>query len=166
MNAPHPADQHPVSAPQPDDSAPPEPTAGEAEPPPPPPDLPVEHAVAFGVEGYDPDDPWNAALYVEADNVLTVLPLTPKTLEGLLGSLSEVDQAQRSALGATNERTTDVDDEEADRPKAMQRVAHAARVMTGNQPVYRLWNTSTRGRVIIIGAAVLFVLIGVILSVL
>lgn len=134
----------------------------ESGPPPPPDDLPVESAVAFGVEGYDPADPWNASLYVETQNVLTVLPLTPKTLDGLLGTLMEVNHAQRSALGVTDE-SPDADDAE-ERPGAIQRMTRVARLATGSQPVNRLWNTSTRGRVIIIGFVVLFVLIGVILS--
>lgn len=131
-------------------------------PPPPPDDLPVEPAVAFGVEGYDPADPWNASLYVETANVLSVLPLTPKTLDGLLGTLMEVNHAQRSALGVTEE-SPEADDAE-ERPGAIQRMTRVARLATGSQPVNRLWNTSTRGRVIIIGFVVLFVLIGVILS--
>lgn len=130
------------------------------EPPPPPADLPVEPAVAFGVEGYDPDDPWNASLYVESANLVTVLPLTPKTLEGLLGTLMEVNRAQRTALGVTDEASDDA----AERPGAIARVTRVARLATGSQPVSRLWNASTRGRVIIIGCVVLFVLIGVILS--
>lgn len=135
----------------------------EAEAPPPPPDLPVEPAVAFGVEGYDPSDPWNASLYVETANVLTVLPLTPKTLDGLLGTLMEVNHAQRTALGVSDE-PADPDSAEHERAGAIRRLTRAARVATGSQPVTRVWNTSTRGRVIIIGFVVLFVLIGVILS--
>jgi hypothetical protein len=127
-------------------------------------DLPWDEATAYGVEGYDPDDPWNAVLCVESDRSVTILPLTPKSLDQLVGSLVEVREAQRSALGmSASEDENDVVREA--RPGALRQVAHAAQLATGSAPVSRLWQTSTRGRVIIIGGAVVFVALGIIASV-
>lgn len=127
-------------------------------------DLPWDEATAYGVEGYDPDDPWNAVLCVESDRSVTMLPLTPKSLDQLVGSLVEVREAQRLALGMS----TSEDEGELvrnERPGALRQVASAAQLATGSASVSRLWQTSTRGRMIIIGGAVLFVALGIIASV-
>jgi hypothetical protein len=127
-------------------------------------DLPWDEATAYGVEGYDPDDPWNAILCVESERSVTMLPLTPKSLEQLVGSLAEVRDAQRVALGMSPSE----DESElirGARPGALRQVAQAAQLATGSAPVSRLWQTSTRGRMIIIGGAVLFVALGIIASV-
>jgi hypothetical protein len=127
-------------------------------------DLPWDEATAYGVEGFDPDDPWNAILCVESERSVTMLPLTPKSLEQLVGSLAEVRDAQRVALGMSPSE----DESElirGARPGALRQVAQAAQLATGSAPVSRLWQTSTRGRMIIIGGAVLFVALGIIASV-
>lgn len=126
-----------------------------------PDDLPVEEAIAYGIEGFDPDDPWNAVMCVESERAVTVLPLTPKNLDLLVGRLAEVREAQRAALGVPSSE----DAVPGDRPSALQHVAHAARVATGSAQVARLWHTSLRGRLIIIGGAVLFVLLGLVASI-
>jgi hypothetical protein len=128
-----------------------------------PSDLPVEEATAYGVEGFDPDDPWNAVLCVESERAVTVLPLTPKNLDLLVERLDEVREAQRAALGVPSPRGAGPDDR--DRPSALQQLAQAARVATGSAHVARLWQTSPRGRLIIVGGAVLFVLLGLIASI-
>src|SRR5690606_3702925 len=132
------------------------------------PELPMDAATAVSVEGYEQDDPWNSALCVEATTAVTVLPLTPKTPGGLLEMLSEVDHAQRAALGI-GPRAEDVGDGDEALPddetgSRGQRFASAARVVTGSMPVARLWNASTRGRVIIIVGACLFVVLGVLFA--
>ena len=133
--------------------------------------LPLEEATAYGVEGYDPDDPWNAVLCVESERAVTVLPLTPKSLGELVSSLAEVQDAQRFALGADGlggvEGVGSVEGVEGRRGerRAFRNVADAARFATGSAPVARLWQTSMRGRLIIIAGAVLFVVIGIVASV-
>ena len=126
-------------------------------------DLPLEEATAYGIEGFDPDDPWNAVLCVESERAVTVLPLTPKSLGHLVDTLVEVDAAQRRALGVDPE---DSPSGFGERPRAFSQVSQAARLATGSAPVARLWQTSTRGRIIIIGGAVLFVVFGIVASVL
>ncbi|SDR97471.1 hypothetical protein SAMN04489717_1210 [Actinopolymorpha singaporensis] len=131
-----------------------------------PADLRLEPATAFGVEGYDPADPWNAVLCVENETVATVLPLTPRSLDHLLAGLIAVRDAQRAALGA---EPAPVLDGEAgapldERPGALRQVGNAARLATGSASVARLWNDAGRGRMVIIGGAVLFVLIGFLAS--
>jgi hypothetical protein len=124
--------------------------------------LPLEAATAYGVEGYDPDDPWNAVLCIESERAVTVLPLTPKSLGDLVSSLAEVQDAQRFALGVG-----EIDGgagQRADRAGAFRNVAAAARFATGSAPVARLWQASTQGRLVIIGAVVLFVVIGIVAS--
>lgn len=131
-------------------------------------ELPYVPAVAFGVEGYDPEDPWNAVLCVESDEAVTVLPLTPKTLEGLLGALGEVRAGQRVALRLSpdeEEETYDSEPPPEERQGIFRRVASVARLATGSTSVSRAWNESLRGRLTIIAGAVLFVLLGVILSI-
>jgi hypothetical protein len=128
-------------------------------------ELPLDEATAYGIEGFDPDDPWNAVLCVESDRAVTVLPLTPKSLGQLVGTLGEIHAAQRQALGVETEDDPLVP-EEQERPRAFGQVAQAARLATGSAPVARLWQTSTRGRIIIIGGAVLFVVLGIVASVL
>ncbi len=127
-------------------------------------DLPLEPAVAFGVEGYDPDDPWNAVLCVESENAVTVLPLTPRSLDYLVATLGEVRDTQRLALGV--DPTGEAEPAPDERSGTLQQVARAARLATGSAPVARLWNTSTQGRLIIIGGAALFVALGIVASVL
>lgn len=129
-------------------------------------ELPVEPATAFGVEGYDPEDPWNAALCVETATGASLLPLTPKTLAALIGALGEVDRAQRSALGAAPERPgsgVDADEAPEDAPDH-DGFVHRARVVTGSAQLGRLWSGSTRGRLVVVGGAVLFVLLGILFS--
>jgi hypothetical protein len=128
-----------------------------------PAELPLEEATAYGIEGFDPDDPWNAVLCVESERAVTVLPLTPKSLGQLVGTLGEIHAAQRQALGVETE--DELPGPEA-RPRAFGQVAQAARLATGSAPIARLWQTSTRGRIIIIGGAVLFVVLGIVASVL
>jgi hypothetical protein len=125
-------------------------------------DLPWDEATAYGVEGFDPDDPWNAILCVESDRSVTMLPLTPKSLDHLVGSLGEVREAQRLALGIAGSED-DGDMVRDARPGAFRQVAHAAQLATGSAPVSRLWQTA-RGRLIIIGGAGLFVALGIIAS--
>lgn len=133
---------------------------------------PWEQARAFGVDGFDPDDPWNAALCIEGDTVTTVLPLTPKHLDYLVVQLDDVRRAQRAALGVPDELPAEA--QEGDRtgspatarhPRALRRVAHAARLATGSEPVARVWRESARGRLTIILGVLVFVGLGVILSV-
>ncbi len=127
--------------------------------------LRLEPATAFGVEGYDPADPWNAVLCVENETVATVLPLTPRSLDHLLAGLVAVRDAQRAALGG---EPPVLDDEAGatpvERPGALRQVGNAARLATGSASVARLWNDAGRGRMVIIGGAVLFVLIGFLAS--
>ncbi|REF36550.1 hypothetical protein [Thermasporomyces composti] len=123
-------------------------------------DLPIDEATAFGVEDFDPDDPWNAVLCVESERAVTVLPLTPKNLDLLVERLDEVREAQRTALGVPSPEGTTRDD----RPGALHQLAHAARLATGSAHVARVWHTSPQGRLVIIGGAVLFVLLGLIAS--
>lgn len=125
-------------------------------------DLPLEDATAYGIEGYDPDDPWNAVFWIESERAATVLPLTPTSLDHLVGTLTEVRDAQRLALGVLPEDDGDVGIDE--RPGAFRQVTRAARLATGSAPVARLWQTSVRGRMIIIGGAVVFVVLGIVAS--
>ncbi|GAB3404954.1 hypothetical protein [Flindersiella endophytica] len=134
------------------------------------PELAWEPATAYAIEGYDPDDPWNAVLCVEGRTTEVVLDLTPTHLDRLVAGLVEVRDAQRVALGV--ELDSDVDETEPDdgqteeeKRRTLGRVTQAARLATGSAPVSRLWNSGTRGRMIIIGGAGLFVLLGVILKV-
>ncbi|GAA2757481.1 hypothetical protein [Actinopolymorpha rutila] len=128
--------------------------------------LRLEPATAFGVEGYDPADPWNAVLCVENETVATVLPLTPRSLDHLLAGLVAVRDAQHAALGA--EPAPVLDDETGalpeERRSALRQVGNAARLATGSASVARLWNDAGRGRMVIIGGAVMFVLIGFLAS--
>ncbi|MEQ7126926.1 hypothetical protein ABN034_20620 [Actinopolymorpha sp. B11F2] len=126
-------------------------------------DLPWDEATAYGVEGFDPDDPWNAVLCVESDRSVTLLPLTPRSLDHLVGSLGEVREAQRLALGMSASGD-EGDVVQQARHGAFRQVAHAAQLATGSAPVSQLWQTSTRGRLIIIGGAGLFVALGIIAS--
>lgn len=126
-------------------------------------ELLYEQAVAFGVEGYDADDPWNAVLCLEGSTTATVLPLTPTHLDYLVQHLGEVRDAQRIALGASAEQ---VDDSVDEKPRALQRVAHMARMATGSEGVSRAWAGSVRGRITIIAVTLILVSLGVILSVL
>ncbi|MGW5359469.1 hypothetical protein [Actinopolymorpha pittospori] len=131
-------------------------------------DLPLEAATAYGIEGYDPDDPWNAVLCVENEHAVTVLPLTPKSLDHLVTALSEVRDAQRIALGVDPDDIPGPDEPsepEERRPGALRQMTQAARFATGSASVARLWNTSLKGRMVIIGGAVLFVLLGFLASV-
>lgn len=131
-------------------------------------DLPLEAATAYGIEGYDPDDPWNAVLCVENEHAVTVLPLTPKSLDHLVAALSEVRDAQRIALGVDPDDIPGPDEPsetEERRSGALRQMTHAARFATGSASVARLWNTSLKGRMVIIGGAVLFVLLGFLASV-
>ena len=125
-----------------------------------PDDLPLDEATAYGIDGYDPDDPWNAVLCVESERAVTILPLTPKSLDQLVSTLGEVRDAQRFALGVHGDSDAGL----PERPGVFHQMADAARVATGSAPVARLWQTSTRGRVIIIGGAVLFVVLGIVAS--
>jgi hypothetical protein len=134
------------------------------------PELAWEPATAYAIEGYDPDDPWNAVLCVEGRTTEVVLDLTPTHLDRLVAGLAEVRDAQRAALGV--ELDSDGDETEPDdgrteeeKRRTLGRVTQAARLATGSAPVSRLWNSGTRGRMIIIGGAGLFVLLGVILKV-
>ncbi|MFD2077887.1 hypothetical protein SAMN05421678_10857 [Actinopolymorpha cephalotaxi] len=135
-----------------------------------PADLRLEPATAFGVEGYDPADPWNAVLCVENETVATVLPLTPRSLDHLLAGLIAVREAQRAALGAEpapvldDETGATSDELRGERPGALRQVGNAARLATGSASVARMWNDAGRGRMVIIGGAVLFVLIGFLAS--
>ncbi|MET9019445.1 hypothetical protein ABZV93_05650 [Actinopolymorpha sp. NPDC004070] len=132
--------------------------------------LRLEPATAFGVEGYDPADPWNAVLCVENETVATVLPLTPRSLDHLLAGLVAVRDAQRVALGAepapdlVGEAGATLDERPGERLSALRQVGNAARLATGSASVARLWNDAGRGRMVIIGGAVLFVLIGFLAS--
>ena len=142
-----------------------------------------EQAVAFGIEGFDPADPWNAALCVEGEGTGTVLPLTPRHLDYLTAQLEEVRHAQRAALGvpeaaegrddgATVEpRTEEGDHDESDerddpddRTSLSRRLAHVARIATGSQHVAALWNGSPGGRLGIIAVTLVFVGLGIVLS--
>lgn len=135
-----------------------------------------EAATAYSIEGFEPDDPWNAVLCMEGRTTEVVLELTPTHLDRLVNGLAEVRHAQRAALGASDTRPEhEADGDEpppdetgtaaTDRASTLERVAHAARVATGSAPVARLWNSGNRGRLIVIGGALTFVLLGVILSV-
>lgn len=131
--------------------------------------LRLEPATAFGVEGYDPADPWNAVLCVENETVATVLPLTPRSLDHLLAGLIAVRDAQRAALGAEppvldDEASAGPDERPGERPGPLRQFGNAARLATGSASVARLWNDAGRGRMVIIGGAVLFVLIGFLAS--
>jgi hypothetical protein len=131
-------------------------------------ELPYVPATAFGVEGYDPEDPWNAVLCVESDEAVTVLPLTPRTLEDLLGALGEVRAGQRESLRLPPDEMEEGYESEPsseERRGFFRRFASVARLATGSTSVSRVWNESLRGRLTIIGGAVLFVLLGVILSI-
>lgn len=133
-------------------------------------ELPWEPATAYAIEGYDPDDPWNAVLCVEGRTTEIVLDLTPTHLDRLVSGLVEVREAQRVALGAEPDSGGDEiepgDDQTAEeKRRTLGRVTQAARLATGSAPVSRLWNSGTRGKMIIIGGAGLFVLLGVILKV-
>lgn len=135
-----------------------------------PAELPWEPATAYSIEGYDQDDPWNAVLCVEGRTTEVVLELTPTHLDRLVSGLVEVRDAQRAALGAEPERGVDEtetgDGQTAEeKGRTLGRVTQAARLATGSAPVSRLWNSGTNGRMVIIGGAVLFVLLGVILKV-
>jgi hypothetical protein len=88
--------------------------------------------------------------------------LTPRSIDQLLSSLEEVRDAQRHALGLEPEAESEP---ASRRPGALHQMAHAARVATGSAPVARLWQTSLRGRMVIIGGAVLFVALGILASV-
>src|SRR5690606_4636691 len=133
-----------------------------------------EPATAYAIEGFEPDDPWNAVLCLEGRTTEVVLELTPTHLDRLVSGLSEVRQAQRAALGVAEERPGAEGpegrlDEEgmavAERPAALGRVAPAGRLAAGSAPVARLCTSGSRGRLIVIGGALTFVLLGVILSV-
>jgi hypothetical protein len=131
--------------------------------------LRLEPATAFGVEGYDPADPWNAVLCVENDTVATVLPLTPRSLDHLLAGLVAVRDAQRAALGGEppvldEEAGAGPDEHRGERPGALRQFGNAARLATGSASVARMWNDAGGGRWVIIGGAVLFVLIGFLAS--
>lgn len=128
------------------------------------PELELEQAVAYGVDGFDPDDPWNAVLYLEGETTVTVLPLTPTQLDHLVPQLLEVRNGQRAALGLPADGV--VAEEPEDRPAGLRRVAHAARVATGSEPVARLWRESVRGKVTLIVAVAAFILAGLLLGVL
>lgn len=128
------------------------------------PELELEQAVAFGVDGFDPEDPWNALLYLEGDATVTVLPLTPTQLDHLVPQLQEVRDSQRAALGLPSDGATSEVVE--DRLGAVRRVAHAARVATGSEPVARLWRESLRGKVTLIAAVLVFILAGALLGLL
>jgi hypothetical protein len=134
------------------------------------PELAWEPAMAYAIEGYDPDDPWNAVLCVEGRTTEVVLDLTPTHLDRLVAGLVEVRDAQRTALGVEldsdgDETEPDDGQTEEEKRRTLGRVTQAARLATGSAPVSRLWNSGTRGRMIIIGGAGLFVLLGVILNV-
>jgi hypothetical protein len=140
-----------------------EPTAGASENQTPA-ELPIEDARAYGVDGFDPDDPWNAVLWLESDRAITALPLTPRSLDQIVASLTEVRDAQRLALGMG---AADTGDDGRSRSRGMLGgLSHAARVATGSAPVSRLWQSSSRGRWVIIGGAIGFVVLGVIASLL
>lgn len=130
-------------------------------------ELPLEPVTAFGVEGYDPEDPWNAALCVETETGASLLALTPKTLDALIGALGEVDDAQRRALGIPPSQPQDASEEESPgEAHSFDGVVHRARVLTGSAQLGRLWGESPRGPLVVIGGAILFVVLGILFSVL
>lgn len=129
-------------------------------------ELELEQAVAFGVDGYDPEDPWNAVLYLEGETTVTLLPLTPTHLDALIPQLDEVRDGQRAALGVPAGEADPRLEPEVERPRPLHRMAHAARLATGSEPVARLWRDSIRGKVTLIAAVVLFILAGALLGLL